>query len=116
MPAIVLLVNAQGALALDASSNVVTTGKVVVKNLTSLGGKAFACAGVAADADVSASASVNVSVSASSLEGQRLVRWSDSELSGRSGEDGAPGAVPGRAVGFRGRGRAACFLRNATER
>ncbi len=66
MPAIVLLVNAQGALALDASSNVVTTGKVVVKNLTSLGGKAFACAGVAADADVSASASVNVSVSASS--------------------------------------------------
>jgi hypothetical protein len=66
MPAIVLLVNAQGALALDACNNVVTTGKVVVKNLTSLGGKAFACAGAAADADVSASASVNVTVTASS--------------------------------------------------
>jgi hypothetical protein len=66
LPAIVLLVNAQGTLALDAANNVVTTGKVVVNNLTKLGGKAFACAGAAAEADVSASASVNVSVSASS--------------------------------------------------
>jgi hypothetical protein len=66
MPAILLLVNAQGTLALDASNEVVTTGKAVVHDVANLGGKAVACSAAAAEADVSASASVNVSVSMSS--------------------------------------------------
>ncbi len=66
MPSLVLLVKTQSQLFLDATSEVETTGKVVVNNVSSLGGKDVACAGTAVTADVSASASMNVSVKASS--------------------------------------------------
>lgn len=66
MPAIILLVSTQAKLFLDATSEVKTTGTVVVDNVTSQGGKALACATTAVSADVSASASMNVSVQASS--------------------------------------------------
>lgn len=65
LPAIILLVKARGQLVLDAASQVGTTGKVVVDNVTSLGGKSLACAGAAVESDVTASASLNVSVQAS---------------------------------------------------
>jgi hypothetical protein len=65
MPAIILLVQTQGKLVLDAANQVVTTGKVVADQVTSLGGKAIACAGKAVQADADASASLNVSVQAS---------------------------------------------------
>jgi hypothetical protein len=66
MPAIILLVNTQANLFLDATNEVTTTGTTVVDNLTSQGGKALACATTAVSADVSASASMTVSVQASS--------------------------------------------------
>jgi hypothetical protein len=65
MPAIILLVQTQGRLVLDAANQVVTTGKVVADQVTSLGGKAIACAGKAVQVDADASASLNVSVQAS---------------------------------------------------
>ncbi len=65
MPAIILLVQTQGKLVLDAANQVVTTGKVVADQVTSLGGKAIACAGKAVQVDADASASLNVSVQAS---------------------------------------------------
>jgi hypothetical protein len=65
MPAILAGFQTQGKLALDAAGQVVTTGKAVVSTVTSLGGKALACAAVGADASVKASASVSVSVNAS---------------------------------------------------
>lgn len=65
MPAIIQLVQTQGKLVLDAANQVVTTGKVVADQVTSLGGKAIACAGKAVQADADASASLNVSVQAS---------------------------------------------------
>jgi hypothetical protein len=65
MPAIILLVQTQGKLVLDAANQVVTTGKVVADQVTSLGGKAIACAGKAVQVDADASASLNVSVMAS---------------------------------------------------
>lgn len=65
LPAIFAAAKAQGQLAVDAAGSVATTGKAVVANVGNLGGKAIACAGVAAQAAVSASLSVNVSVMAS---------------------------------------------------
>ena len=65
MPAIILLVQTQGKLVQDAASQVIATGKVVADQVTSLGGKAIACAGKAVQADADASASLNVSVMAS---------------------------------------------------
>jgi len=65
MPSIILLVQTQGKLVLDAANQVVTTGKVVADQVTSLGGQAIACAGKAVQADADASASLNVSVQAS---------------------------------------------------
>jgi hypothetical protein len=66
MPAIILLVNTQANLFLDAANEVKTTGTIVVDNVTSEGGKSLACASTAVSADVTASASMNVSVQASS--------------------------------------------------
>jgi hypothetical protein len=65
LPSIILLVQTQGKLVQDAASQVVATGKVVADQVTSLGGKAIACAGKAVQADADASASLNVSVMAS---------------------------------------------------
>jgi hypothetical protein len=65
LPSIILLVQTQGKLVQDAASQVVTTGQVVANQVTSLGGKAIACAGKAVKADADASASLNVSVMAS---------------------------------------------------
>ncbi len=65
MPAIILLVQTQGKLVLDAANQVVATGKVVADQVTSLGGEAVACAGKAVKADADASASLSVSVNAS---------------------------------------------------
>jgi hypothetical protein len=66
MPAIILLVNTQANLFIDATNEVTSTGTTVVDNVTSQGGKALACATTAVSADVSASASMTVSVQASS--------------------------------------------------
>ena len=65
LPSIILLVQTQGKLVEDAASQVVTTGKVVANEITSLGGKALACGGRAVSEDATASASLNVSVTAS---------------------------------------------------
>jgi hypothetical protein len=65
LPAIFLAAKTQGQLALDAAQLTAKAGANVVGNVGSLGGKAIACATVAAKAAVSASASVNVSVMAS---------------------------------------------------
>ncbi len=65
LPSIMLLVQTQGKLVLDAANQVVTTGQVVANEVTSLGGQAIACAGKAVKADANASASLNVSVQAS---------------------------------------------------
>jgi hypothetical protein len=65
LPAIILLVQTQGPLVLDAANQVAITGKVVGNEVTSLGGKAISCAGKAVSADVNATASLNVSVQAS---------------------------------------------------
>jgi hypothetical protein len=65
LPPIVLMVQSQGSLALDAASNVVTTGEAVLHDTAGLNGKAVACAGTAAAADTTAAASLNVSVNAS---------------------------------------------------
>ncbi len=65
LPAIVLFAQSQSKLILDAANQVVTTGNTVASDVTSLGGKAIACAGTAVTADAHAAASVNVSVQAS---------------------------------------------------
>jgi len=65
LPAILQGFQTEGKLAVDAAGSVVSTGSVVVSNVTNLGGKALACAGVAVSATAKASASVNVSVMAS---------------------------------------------------
>jgi hypothetical protein len=65
LPPIFLAAKTQGQLALDAAQLTAKAGANVVANVSSLGGKAIACATVAAKAAVSASASVNVSVMAS---------------------------------------------------
>jgi len=66
MPAIILLVNTQAKLFVDATNEVTSTGTVVVDNVTSEGGKSLACAATAVSADVTASASIKVTVTASS--------------------------------------------------
>ncbi len=65
LPPIVAIVQTKGHLALDAANEVVTTGKVVANNVTSLSGKAVACTTTAVAVDASAASSLNVSVSAS---------------------------------------------------
>jgi hypothetical protein len=65
LPTIVAAVQTQGALAVKAAGNVVTTGGAVVQSVGSLTGKAAICATTAATASLKASASVNVSVMAS---------------------------------------------------
>ncbi len=65
LPAILLTAKTQGPLAVRALEKVAATGKAVVNASASLGGKAVACAGTAAEASVKASASVSVSVMAS---------------------------------------------------
>jgi hypothetical protein len=64
-PALILAAQTQGKLALDAATATAQAGVNVAGNLTSLGGKALACATAAAQATASASVSVNVSVMAS---------------------------------------------------
>jgi hypothetical protein len=65
LPAIILAFKTQGPLAADGAQAVVTAAGQVGGELTSLTGKALACATVAVQATASASASVNVSVMAS---------------------------------------------------
>jgi hypothetical protein len=65
LPPLVALVQAKGQLAVDAANEVVATGKVVADNVTTIGGKAVACAGDAVTADATAATSLNVSVNAS---------------------------------------------------
>jgi hypothetical protein len=65
LPAIIEVFKTQGSLVADGATNLVSTGSAVVSEVTSLGGKALACATVAAQASASASVSVNVSVMAS---------------------------------------------------
>jgi hypothetical protein len=65
LPSIILLVQTQGKLVLDAANQVVTTGTAVANDFASLSGKAVACAKTAVQADATASASLNVSVQAS---------------------------------------------------
>jgi hypothetical protein len=65
LPAVVLLVQTQGKLVLDAANQVVTTGQVVADQVTSLGGQSIACAGKALKVDADSSASLNVTVQAS---------------------------------------------------
>jgi hypothetical protein len=65
LPNIILLVQTQGKLVLDAANQVVTTANVVGNELTTLSGQALACAGKAVKADTGAAASLNVSVQAS---------------------------------------------------
>jgi len=64
-PALLAAVQTKGKLAIDAAGQVGTTGSAVVNTVTSIGGKALACAAVGVQASVKASASVNVSVMAS---------------------------------------------------
>jgi hypothetical protein len=65
LPPIVLLVQTQGKLVLDAANQVVATGNLVAERVTTLGGKSLACAGTAVKADGSAAASLNATVQAS---------------------------------------------------
>ena len=65
LPAIIQVFKTQGGLAVDGAKTVVTTGSAVVSSVTSISGKALACATVAVQAAASASASVNVSFMAS---------------------------------------------------
>src|SRR5260370_11627452 len=65
LPAILLTARTKGQLAARALEKVAATGKAVVNASASLGGKAIACAGTAAEASLKASASMRGSVSAS---------------------------------------------------
>jgi hypothetical protein len=65
LPAILLAAKTKGQLAVRALEKVSATGQAVVSASSTLGGKAIACAGTAAEAAVKASASVSVSVGAS---------------------------------------------------
>ncbi len=65
LPPILLAAQSQGQLAAKAIQNFASTGSAVVSEVTSLGGKALACATVAAQASVGAATSINVSVMAS---------------------------------------------------
>jgi hypothetical protein len=65
LPKIVLFVQSQSKIVLDAANQVVTTGKIVADHVTTLGGKEIACAGAAVQADANASVSLNASFKAS---------------------------------------------------
>jgi hypothetical protein len=65
LPAILLTTKTKGPLAVRALEKVAATGRAVVDASGSLGGKAIACAGTAAEASIRASASMSASVSAS---------------------------------------------------
>ena len=65
LPALLQAFQTQGQLAVDAAGQVISAGTAIAGEVTSLSGKAIACAGVAGQAAVSAQASINVSVSAS---------------------------------------------------
>jgi hypothetical protein len=65
LPPIILWAQTEEKIVVDAANQVVSTGKVVAENVTSLGGKAVACAATAATACGNASQSVNVSFMAS---------------------------------------------------
>jgi hypothetical protein len=65
LPAILITAKTKGQLAARALEKVAATGQAVVSASASLGGKAIACAGTAAEASIKASASMSVSVSAS---------------------------------------------------
>jgi hypothetical protein len=69
LPAILLVAKTKGPLAVRALEKVAATGRAVVNASGSLGGKAIACAGTAAEASIRASASMSVSVSASASVG-----------------------------------------------
>lgn len=65
LPALVQAVSTQGPIAVKAAGHVASTAVAVGQTLTSLSGKALACAGAAVQASASASVSINVSVMAS---------------------------------------------------
>jgi hypothetical protein len=65
LPRIVLFVQSQSKIVLDAANQVVATGKIVANDVTTLGGKEIACAGAAVKADATASVSLQASFSAS---------------------------------------------------
>jgi modification target Cys-rich repeat protein len=65
LPPILAAVQTQGPLALKAAGHVTATGSAVVQNVTTLGGKALACAEAAVTASATASLSISVSVMAS---------------------------------------------------
>jgi len=58
-------VQTQGPLAVQATTNLATTGNAVVQDLGIASGKALACAGAAVSAAGSATVSINVTVTAS---------------------------------------------------
>ncbi len=66
LPTVVLLVQSQGQLALDAASEAVSTGRAIASDTSRLDGKALACAFVASQADVKASDSLRLAVKTSS--------------------------------------------------
>jgi hypothetical protein len=65
LPTILLTTKTKGPLAVRALEKVSATGRAVVDASGSLGGKALACAGTAAEASITAMASMSVSVNAS---------------------------------------------------
>ena len=65
LPKIILFVQSQSKIVLDAANQVATTGQIVANHVTTLGGKEIACAGAAVQADANASVSLNASFKAS---------------------------------------------------
>jgi len=65
LPKVLLTANTKGKLVVRALEKVSATGRAVLDASGSLGGKAIACAGTAADASIKSLASMSVSVSAS---------------------------------------------------
>jgi hypothetical protein len=65
LPIIMLNAKTKGQLVKRAIEKVSAAGQAVITSASSLGGKAIACAGTAAEASIKASASVSISVSAS---------------------------------------------------
>ena len=76
LPTILLTAKTKGQLAIRALQKVAATGQAVVGASASLGGKAIACAGTAAEASIRASASMSVSVSASASVGSSCTNHS----------------------------------------
>ena len=65
LPTIMLNAKTRGQLVKRALEKVSAAGQAVITSSSSLGGKAIACAGTAAEASIKASASVSISVNAS---------------------------------------------------